>query len=555
MESKVEVVIAGGGLVGLSLALFLADQGVRTLLVEQRRETSRLPRGRGLNLRSMEVLRAADVEDALRAAPPSVLRDLPEIARARTLVSEELFHAARPAAEAYTAISPTEPLMVDQNEVEAVLRVHAERRGARLRFATRLESFEQDATGVTVRLRGTPAGTAHTVRADYLVAADGHRSAVRAALGIGTSGVGSIAHYANIPFRADLTRPLRGRRLALCYLDEPVAHTMLTRLDHAERWVLMVPYRPEQGESAADFTARRCVELIRAATGVPDLAPELLEDLDTPGATVQTWELASWTADRYREGRVLLTGDAAHVMAPAGGLGGNTGIQDAHNLAWKLAALLRGTGGESLLDTYEQERRPVALSVGEQSVRQQLRRRSGERADGEPAPHPLAAVLGHRYRSHAVPAERDRAEPPLVSMEFTGEPGSRAPHHPLLRDGRRLSTLDLYRTRFVLLCGERGERWADAGRRLGAAAWVRVHRMGAGLRDATDGWAAAHGVSDSGAVLVRPDGFVCWRAADDADPDPVGRLDAVLAQVLGRPSGAGEPRPHGPLSPVSAPYQ
>ncbi|MEU2287235.1 FAD-dependent monooxygenase [Streptomyces sp. NPDC013178] len=554
MDSEVPVVIVGGGLVGLSLALFLADQGVSALLVEQRRETSALLRGRGLNLRTMEVLRTAGAEAALRAAPVSVLRDLPEIGRADTLAGEEHFRVHRPAPDSFASLTPTTPLVIDQNEVESVLRVQAERRGARLRFGTRLRSFAQDSAGVTVRLHDLVRDIDHELRARYLVAADGHRSPVRARLGIGTSGVGSIAHYVNIAFRADLTAPLRGRRLALCYLDRPRPHTMLTRLDRPEHWVLMVPYEPDRDERPEDFTPGRCVDLIRAATGVPDLAPDLLgrcagagrpAGANTGRVWVQTWELASRTADRYRAGRVLLTGDAAHVMAPAGGLGGNTGVQDAHNLAWKLAAVVHGSADDALLDTYEQERRPVALAACEQSVRQQLSRRSGGPGPSGPpagsAPHPLAAVLGHRYRSAAVLAEDGVTAPPPPSLEFTGEPGSRAPHHAVLHDGQPLSTLDLYHGPFVLLCGPTGGRWASAGHELAATRPVRVHRIGEDedLGDASGGWAAAHGVADSGAVLVRPDGYVCWRAVDDAGARPAEALDAVFTQVLGRPC---EPR-------------
>ncbi|WP_329580390.1 FAD-dependent monooxygenase [Kitasatospora sp. NBC_01250] len=545
MDSEVSVVIAGGGLVGLSLALFLADQGVRTLLVEQHDGPSTLPRGRGLNLRTMEVLRAAGIEAALRGAPASVLRDLPEIARADTLAGDQLFHAARPALESFTALSPTTPLMCDQNDVEPVLREQAQLRGAELRFGTRLRSFRPDADGVTVQLCDRATGAEQVVRADYLVAADGHRSTVRAALGIGTSGTGSIAHYVNIPFRADLAGPLRGRRLALCYLNQPVPHTMLTRFDHPEHWVLMVPYRPESGERAEDFTPSRCLELIRAATGVPDLlpAPLALGTRTDPSAvtTVQTWELASWTADRYRTGRVLLAGDAAHVMAPAGGLGGNTGVQDAHNLAWKLAAVLRGTAQLSLLDSYEQERRPVALAACEQSVRQQLSRRSADSARPQgPVAHPLTAVLGYRYRSAAVAAEDGTATPPPPSLEFAGEPGSRAPHHRVLRGTEPLSTLDLYRGGFVLLCGSEGEHWAAAGRRLADRLGLRVYRIGDELHDESGDFASAHGITDRGAVLVRPDGFVGWRATDQA-PEGTGRqtLDTVFARLLGWSESAG----------------
>ncbi|GAA3725935.1 FAD-dependent monooxygenase [Streptomyces tremellae] len=558
MDSEVPVVIAGGGLVGLSLALFLADTGVDVLVAEQRLSPSALPRGRGLNLRTMEVLRSAGIEAALRAAPPSILRDLTEIAGARTLAGEAFFHAIRPAAESYAALSPVVPLVTDQNEVEPVLRAEAVRRGARVHFGTRVDAFEQDAEGVTVQLTGTAVGDRQQVRASYLVAADGHRSAVRAALGIATSGPGSLAHYVNIPFEADLSEALRGRRLALCYLDEPVPHTMLTRLDSPTRWVLMVPYRPEAGERAEDFTPGRSRELIRAAAGLPGLALRLPED-EGPGA--RTWELAAWTAVRYRAGRVLLAGDAAHVMAPAGGLGGNTGVQDAHNLAWKLAAVVRGRAGEELLDSYEHERRPVALAVGEQSVRRQLARRSarGSTPPPRPAAHPLAAVLGHRYRSSAVLSKSANDQLPEPLVEFTGEPGSRAPHLVLRAKARSLSSLDLYSTRFVLLCAPAARLWEEAGRRVAAEWDLAVYRLGAALHDPSGTWASAHGVTERGAVLVRPDGYVCWRAAD-APADgaaatggaPHGRtgsgtavLDAVLSTVLGTAGApaAGTPGP------------
>ncbi|MDC0772585.1 FAD-dependent monooxygenase [Streptomyces sp. HD] len=537
MKSSVPVLIAGGGLVGLSLAVFLAEHGTPALVVEQHPETSRLPRGRGLNLRAMEVLRAAGVEQELRAAPRSVLAGLPEIVRARSLGEPEELRMTRPAPGSFGRLSPTTPLTIDQNVVEPVLRSHAERRGTRIRFRTRLNSFAQDGAGVTATLRDLGTGTEHTVRADYLVAADGHRSPVRQALGIATRGAGGSVHYANIAFEADLSEPLHGRRLALAYLAEPVPGTMLTRLDGPLRWVLMVPYRPEAGEGPEDFTAERRTALIRKATGVPDLRPRLLRA--DHGGPVPVWELASWTADRYRSGRVLLAGDAAHVMPPAGGLGGNTGIQDAHNLAWKLAAVVRGTAGEELLESYEAERRPVALASGALSLRQQRRRQDGADAAGTAAAQdPLAVALGYRYSSRAVLAEQPGTPPPPPSLSFDGTPGSRAPHLPLLRDGAALSSLDLYRARHVLLCGPRAARWAGAGRSVGLRHPLDVVLLGTDVTDPTARWATAHGVTDSGAVLVRPDGYVAWRALDDRHPgsaDPESALGLVLDRLLDRP--------------------
>ena len=531
MDNDVSVVVVGGGLVGLSLALFLSDHGVRPLVVEQHRGTSTLPRGRSLNLRAMEVLRAAGLEGALRAAPASVLHDLPEIARADTLAGQESFRASRPPAESFAFVSPTRPLIIDQNHVEPVLRAAAEQRGARLRFGTRMTAFEADDDGVTVTLRDLEQGTDRTVRAAYLVAADGHRSAIRQALSIGTSRADAVTHYANIAFTADLSGPLRGRRLALCYLARPVPHTMLTRLDHPERWVLMVPYRPDRGEGPADFTPDRCLRLVREAVGAPEPHISLLAGRrgDEP---VQTWELATWTADRYRQGRVLLVGDAAHVMAPAGGLGGNTGIQDAHNLAWKLAAAVRGRAGSALLDSYEWERRPVALAGCAHTAQQQNSRRAGRRPAGSGI-DPLAVVIGHRYPA-GPPGPAARDESAALSLEFTGEPGSRAPHTWLATpDGRELSTLDLYHGHPTLVCGERAERWEQAGRRLAERHGLHTHRLGGDLVDKENRWPGAHAVTGGGAVLVRPDGYVCARWPDEVS-DPAGALGAALDRSLWR---------------------
>jgi putative polyketide hydroxylase len=530
MDKDASVLIAGGGLVGLSTALFLSDLGVPVLLAEQHRGTSTLPRGRGLNLRAMELFRAAGVEDALRAAPPSVLKDFPEVARARTLAGEETFRAVRPAPDSYAGVSPTSPIMIDQNAVEPVLREHAGRRGADLRFGTRLLSFEQDVDGVTATLLDREKDAVHRVRSDYLVAADGHRSRIRERLGIGGGGDGGIVGYVSIPFEADLTGPLRGRPLALCYLEEPAPRTVLTRLDSPTRWVLMVP----DHLGGADLPPGRCRELVERAIGVPGHPVRLLHDGREP---LDTWQIASWVADRYRAGRVLLAGDAAHVTPPAGGLGGNTGIQDAHNLAWKLAAVLRGGAAPGLLSTYERERRGAALLACEFSAHTERARATGEAPARPGLDDPLAVALGYQYRSAAVLAEDDGGDA-APSREFAGRPGSRAPHLWMARGGERLSTLDLYRGRFVLVAGPAGDGWADGARRLDVPAGLDVHQVGGDLDDPDGEWPAAHGVSGSGAVLVRPDGFVCWRSPGAPQGDPADVLADVLRRVLGTPEAA-----------------
>ncbi|MEU0336032.1 FAD-dependent monooxygenase [Streptomyces sp. NPDC006193] len=545
MDHDVPVLIAGGGLVGLSLAVFLAQHGITAHLVERRDHTSAVPRGRSLNVRSMEVFRAAGLEPALRGAPPSVLRDFPEIARAATLTGPETFHAVRPAPESYARISPTTPLMVDQNAVEPVLREHADRAGCALRFGTELLSFRQDPAGVTAHLRDLRSGRDRTVRARYLIAADGHRSQIRERLGITTGPAHDSVRYVSIPFAADLGPALRGRRLALCYLQRPAPRTVLTRLDSPERWVLMVP----ADIVGDDPSQEHCRALVRQAVGWDDAPVRLLRQKDT---ALDRWELSSWVADRYRDRRVLLAGDAVHVTPPAGGLGGNTGIQDAHNLAWKLALVLRGLAGDALLDTYEEERRPVAVAACAFSLASQRDRTGGTHrpapADGAPAPapgDPLAVILGHRYRSAAVAGDHEPGTPtppaptppaPAPVAEWNGDPGSRAPHLPLVRHGARISSLDLYGKHFVLLAGPRADRWARAARSAGLPVPLHVHQLGHDITDPQGAWPRAHGVTDAGAVLVRPDGFVCWRARRPAPDDPEHRLAEVLRRTLALPA-------------------
>jgi putative polyketide hydroxylase len=230
---------------------------------------------------------------------------------------------------------------------------------------------------------------------------------------------------------------------------------------------------------------------------------------------------------------VFLAGDAARINPPTGGLGGNTGIQDAHNLAWKLAAVLRGQAGPALLDTYDEERRPTGLLTMQQAFA-----RFGSRM-GAGAEVPLvdsgAVAMGYRYRSSAVLGASEDLSP-LLPEELTGQPGTRAPHVTVTLDGKEISTIDLYGRCFVLLAGPGGAAWISAAERAARRAPLYAYRFGAELAGAEG--AAAHGLGAQGALLVRPDGFVAWRA-DAATEDPDGELERALAQVLSRvPGGA-----------------
>jgi hypothetical protein len=282
------------------------------------------------------------------------------------------------------------------------------------------------------------------------------------------------------------------------------------------------------------LTDEACVELVRAGLGVPDLPVEI--------DNVMRWEATAEVADQLQSGRVFLVGDAAHEMPPYGGYGGNTGIHDAHNLAWKLAAVLDGDAGEGLLASYDSERRPVAAFTVEQAYARYVTRAAPFlAAGGMDTPVPDANIdLGYRYRSNAVASEPDddgaiQGDP----REAHGVPGSRAPHYLLTRDGETVSTLDLFKRNFVLFSGADGAAWtgaADAAaRELGID--LETHSIGSGeFSDPGGAFTDSYGITTTGAVLVRPDGFVAWRATTDADASAE-VLTAVLGGILDRAAG------------------
>ncbi|MFD9129156.1 FAD-dependent oxidoreductase [Kitasatospora sp. NPDC059571] len=534
-DGRLPVLIVGGSLVGLSTSLFLGRLGVPHLLVEKHAGTSHHPRGRGNNVRTMELFRVAGVEPAIREAA-SVLAENHGILQAATLAGDEqewLFKEIDPGG-ALRRFSPSSWCLCSQNDLEPVLRRHAEGLAGELRFGTEMVSFEQDADGVTALLRNRETGAEQTVRAQYLVAADGPRSPVRERLGIGQTGPGDLFHNVSITFRAAGMADVVGdRRFIACYLTDPQGAGALLPVDNREHWVFHAPWHPERGEALEEFTDERCIAHIRAAAGVPDLAVEI-----TGRAP---WHAAQRVAERYRVGRVFLAGDSAHEMSPTGAFGSNTGIQDAHNLAWKLAAVLGGWAGPGLLESYGRERRPVAEATSERATARSAEHRHPG-YDVNPGTGRqrgvLAVALGYRYPAGAVVG----ADPdgPAVPESFAadGSPGSRAPHVRVRRAGVPVSTLDLFETVPVLLAGPEAHAWHGAaelvGKRLGVP--LAAYRVGPGAEhelapeEGAD-FGEAYGIGADGAVLVRPDGFVAWRSAGAAD-DPEAVLTGVLEAVL-----------------------
>ena len=547
-QEHIPVLIVGGGIVGLSASLFLSRQGIASLLVERHPGTSIHPRARGVNARTMELYRELGLEEAIRVAGTELSPSF-GLYRAQTLkeVIEPLPPRTGPHGFPGTAlfdeISPTTGNRVTQDLLEPVLLEEARKRGGDLRFNTEMLSFEQDANGVSAVIVERTTGTQTTVRADYMLAADGAGSRVREALGVSVSGRGSLGYLLNILFLADLREFVRNREFSICVIERPEVRGLFTSINNSDRWVFHLSYDPGKGEKPEDFPPERCKELLRLALGLPEIAIEI--------KSILPWECAAQVVDGFQQGRVFLAGDAAHQMPPWGGQGANTGVQDVHNLAWKLAAVLKNQATPALLQTYDLERRPVGTAATEDSAR-----RAGKRGLlaikpinlkligllsvpfvgkilGKLAGKSAFKLLGYsyQYNSAAIIAEKRKPE------GLDGTPGTRAPHVWIERQGQRLSTLDLLGTGFVLLAGPTGIAWCAAARAVAARQKIELVAYSLGpvgdLLDPEQRWLTKARITTSGALLVRPDGIVAWRASTQSN-DPTGQLQCVLEQILAK---------------------
>nr|AFY23037.1 TamF [uncultured bacterium] len=460
----------------------------------------------------MELLRGVGLEDRIRALDEG-RESL--ILRVDTLAGTELERHSMGGHEEFGGLTPTPQVWCDQDQFEPILRARAEELGADVRFGVELVELTQDADQVRAVVRDRGTGEERVVVASYVLACDGAQSPLRERAGITLSGPGVLAHQAGILFRADLGPALRGRTFVLCLvapLVESSDHLNILLSRNLNRWTLSVPYDPERGE---DLDPRRCTELVRAATGLPDVAVEVLG--------VDRWPMRGLVSDRFRDGRVFLVGDAAHVLPPTGGFGGNSCVEDAHNIAWKLAAVLDGTAGPALLDTYEAERLPRArLLLGESLARAGLfLAGAAEGGSRQPQNHPSKAslVLGYRYGDG--PLVEDPWQPP-------SGPGGRAPHLTVSVAGTEISTLDLFGRGFVLLTGARD--WHTAASEVTG---VTPYLVGpdAEVVAPSGRWESVYGVPPGGAVLVRPDGHIAWYGGPGPDRPAQAVRDALAAAL------------------------
>lgn len=527
-DADVPVLIVGGGPVGLSASLLLSRHGVRSLLVERHPGTSLHPKARGLNVRTLELFRVWGLEPAVRAAAPELNRAV-DVVWAPTLVAPETRRVPYGGSgERLSAVSPKTSVGCAQDKLEPILLEAARSyRLGELRFGAELTALSQDDEGASATVVERTTGEETTVRAGWVIAADGAQSLVRSMLRTRMVGPGALFHRMGIYFRADL-RAVGTSRPALLYLLAPAEGTgVMAAVNLADLWLYMAPFRPQQGDRVENFSEERCIQLVRSAVGIEDLGVEVLSALP--------WAGAAAIAERFQHGRVFLAGDAAHLIPPAGGQAMNVGIQDVHNLAWKLAGCLHGWASAALLDTYEAERRPFALAVNGDVAQNLAPEAPGVRTEQFSN---RGRVLGVSYDSSAIVPDGTNLPTvanPIVEYAPTARPGSRAPHIGLRRGDQKVSTFDLFDTHFVLLTGPAGHAWRIAGEQVADGLGMPIHcyTVGPGgpLIDKAGAWPGLYGVGADGAVLVRPDGHVAWRA-QTASASPANALAVAFRRIL-----------------------
>jgi putative polyketide hydroxylase len=533
---RVPVLIVGAGSAGLATSALLAKHGVSSLLVEKRREIFIYPKARNLSFRSLEILRGLGLADQVHAVADRVsdmvVKPTLNSAEEKLAIDIDAVFAG------LDQLSP-EPAVqyCPQSSLEPMLLAETRRRGSEVRYGTELRSFEEDDTGVTAVLRDLDSGEDQTVRADFLIAADGVHSKIRESLAVTTSGYGALPIFVVFIYFRALWRRF------VAHLSEGdgvqvknpnVDGIFLVAKD--DLGMFITTYFPDKGETAAQFTPQYCSEVLTKAVG---------EQIDLEIIEAAAWQPYEQVADQFQCGRVFLVGDSGHTMPPFKAGGANTAIQSAHNLAWKLAAVLGGTADAALLASYHAERHTVGRFAARQSLTGPTLAliKLDDQGPGLPAEEEasmFSLLVGYQYRSAAVVSDQPAStDPDAVSLvdELRGQPGTRVPHAWVQHGGQRVSTLDLVGPGFTLFTGSSGAPWASAADAVSAMLNVpiSVHSIGtdSAICDIEGRWAELTGLSPDQALLVRPDGFVAWRTGA-LPPSCENRLGEVLRQILGR---------------------
>jgi 2-polyprenyl-6-methoxyphenol hydroxylase-like FAD-dependent oxidoreductase len=535
-DRHTQVLVVGGSLVGLSTSVLLASYGVPHLVVESHRGTAIHPRAASFHQRTMEIFRSAGLQAEVEDVAAQEFRQGGAIVAVESLGGKELAYFYRSYNDGVEGLSPTDRLFITQVGLEPVLRQRASSLGAEHLFGTDLVSFETRDDHVVSVIRPHGGGPEEVVISDYLVAADGAHSAVREQLGIPMTGRGSFADCVTIYFRADVNHLMGDRNLSVVYVNHPELMGFFRFAITGDSGFLAVfatlgPGGARNTHIGEGISDQQCVELVQTALGSGPGLPVEIEN-------IQRWSAMAATAGSFQSGRVFLAGDAAHVMPPTGGFGGNTGVADAHNLAWKLAFATRGLAGPGLLATYSAERQPIsALTVEQAYTRYALRvDPSLPRDDLMPPLDDAAIELGAIYRSSAVHSDAAPAQQLDDPHARTWTVGARVPHVPLAGDGNQVSTLDVGGRGFALLADHGHDLWrraaAEAEESLGVA--VAVQPLGRDfLPEPAEPAAVTAEAGWTGAALIRPDGVIAWKP-DVPAAEAAGQLATVLTGLLSR---------------------
>ena len=493
-----DAVIIGAGPSGLTTATAMARSGASVLIVDKHPGLSRFPKATGLRPRTMEILRGWGLEstvlDASQAAQLT-MRVTPML----TVPGTEL-PLGLPSETDLEPVTPCRIAVCPQDRLEAILLDHLLDWGGEVSFSTSFHGLVADDEGVRVFLE-TPRGNT-VVRARHVVAADGAQSAVRDHLGIPCTELGSEGDHLGVLFTADLSAVVPVRPHVLTMTVTPGLEGMFVATGETGRWIYDFEWHPENGESLDAWTPELVTDRIRAAAGVPDLEVAILG--------LFPWDFGAAVADRQRQGRVFLVGDAAHRTTPRGATGMNTGIADGYNLGWKLAWVARGWADERLLDSYEEERAGVGRANAQASLVTSV---------GAPAADVLALEFGDVLESSVVAGTG-----PLV--------GHRAPHAWI---GQGRSTIDLFDGRLTVLTGRDGHRWREECAEMAITGLpIVAYSLGHEIEDLDGQVAALFGLGPEGCVLVRPDGYVAW--AGEGTDVAVDVLRRSVAASVGRVS-------------------
>lgn len=494
------VIIVGGGPVGLSMAIALAGQGIASLLVEKHAATTNHPKARGVNGRSMEIFRSWGLEEALK--PHQMDKEANRFTWLEDFQGKEITRVE--ATVDYAPYSPVSNAIIAQDDLEKELLIKAKSLPLiELRFGTRMINASQDEIKVSVELQNESTGEMETVSGSYLVAADGANSTLRDLFHVEMSGRDNLGEFCNIYCEMDLDKYVK---------DRPSAGFMLTRADilgtfilakkDLRRWLVGVKIDSHPELSKETFTDDFCVEYVKKVINDPNVEVRLINKA--------FWTMAALIANTYQVGRVFFAGDAAHRLPPTGGFGMNTGIQDAHNLAWKLAMVLKGEASPSLLETYQAERQQIASTNIAWSVSNARRFEKiftslvqndldTFEAALEDQTHHINNILLDLGFIYGVDYQNQETYTP------SAQKGARAPHLWIEKNGQRLSTLDLYKDHYVLVCHPDATLWQER---------FRSHPYSI-VTIGEEEFLEKYGITKTGAVLVRPDGHVAWRQKDE----------------------------------------